>query len=633
VSGILGLWNLDGRPVDAGLLETLNARLRHRGPDGEGYWIQGPVGLAAQMFRVTPESLDETQPLIDPSGVAVVFDGRLDNRDELLGALTDLQAGCPDAALVVTAYRRFGESFPEKLNGDFALALYDAGESRLVLARDSIGVRPLYYTRAGDTFLFASEIKALLAHPQVATRPNDETLADWVLRFPGEDNRGTTFFEGIYSLPPAHEAVLTARHFAVRRYWDFDTTCQVRLQSLPDYVEAFQHHFDNAVRRRLRCRGPAAVSVSGGLDSSSIFCWAETRRRASPAALPSLLGFTHHFPKGSAADEEGFVAEIERQYDLGIERVPVALVGPQRGVRDEVWSVECPVLNLLWHSDSLYLDTIRRRGASVVLTGHWGDHFLGNRSYMVDYVIRGEWGRLWRFARQHPRRFRRNFPRLLFRHLTPEGWLRPVRWVRAKLVRPAWDIRCYSDSFVRLIRQRELAWKPFAGPFASAHAASLYLEVRGRYHVAALEWSSKVAARHGVEAAFPFLDRDLIGFLMAIPGEATNWDEVGKGLLRHAMRDILPPAIAARSGKARLGEFLNPALREEYPRLLQNMESGRMIVTCGYIDTGGLRQALPALRDRMQGQKAEAAFRVRDLLGLETWLELFFQDPKRSQHE
>src|SRR5262249_18316560 len=155
----------------------------------------------------------------------LVFDGRLDNREELLSALKDapeIEQNCPDPTLVLAAYIAFGERFAERLNGDFALGLFDPRRQQLWLARDAVGIRTLYYYRSGATFLFASEIKALLAHPGVSTRPNDDVLADYIFQgLPGPDERGETFFEGIFSLPPAFLGVLTPKGFMTRRYWDF----------------------------------------------------------------------------------------------------------------------------------------------------------------------------------------------------------------------------------------------------------------------------------------------------------------------------------------------------------------------------------------------------------------------------
>ena len=244
MSGIVGIWNLDGKPVEREVLARMSATMAHRGPDGEEMWIEGSVGFACQLFRVTPESEKETQPLVGRSGAVVVFDGRLDNREELLASLKNshrVSSSSPDPDLVLAAYEVFGERLPERLVGDFALALFDSNRQQLLLARDVMGIRPLYYCRILDTFLFASEIKAFLAHPEVSTKPNDDTLANFFLANVRDPEM--TFFEGISSLPPAHMAFLTPDALRTRRYWDFDSAGSIRLGSFGEYAEGFRHLF------------------------------------------------------------------------------------------------------------------------------------------------------------------------------------------------------------------------------------------------------------------------------------------------------------------------------------------------------------------------------------------------------
>src|SRR5213083_1086736 len=158
MSGIVGLFNLDGRPVEPSELTALAAASRHRAVDGEDFWIGPSIGIGHQHFRVTPESLTERQPLVSPAGIAVAFDGRLDNRQEIIDACPPGWRGtdnvCSDCALVLTAYERFGERFAFHLNGDFAFTLFDPTQQRLMLARDRMGARALYYSPLPRTLLF-----------------------------------------------------------------------------------------------------------------------------------------------------------------------------------------------------------------------------------------------------------------------------------------------------------------------------------------------------------------------------------------------------------------------------------------------------------------------------------------------
>ncbi|HUS20085.1 MAG TPA: hypothetical protein VMZ25_10585, partial [Terriglobales bacterium] len=174
-----GIWNLDGEPVSREILASMSARMAHRGPDGETFWIQGEAGFAYQMMKVQPESASERQPLEHPAGITLVYDGRLDNREELLQKLphsAGVSSASPDPEIVMAMYREWGEGFAQHLVGDIALAIWDGSKRRMLLARDVMAGRTLYHCRFGNTFLFATEIKTLLAHPLVNTAPNDWAL-------------------------------------------------------------------------------------------------------------------------------------------------------------------------------------------------------------------------------------------------------------------------------------------------------------------------------------------------------------------------------------------------------------------------------------------------------------------------
>jgi asparagine synthase (glutamine-hydrolysing) len=628
MSGILGIWNLDGRPVDASLLADLSAILAHRGPDADGRWISGSVALAARVLRTTPEAATETQPLVHPSGIVVVFDGRLDDRDELLAALRSsapVSAASPDAALVLAAYQAFGERFPDRLTGDFALGLFDSARERLVLARDPIGIKPLYYCRARDTFLFASEVKALLAHPAVEHRPNDDLLADFLMGRV-RDGEGMTFFEGVSSVRPAHTLTVAAGRLVTRRYWDFDPSRRVRLASFPEYAEAFREHFERAVRRRLRSAQPVAVSVSGGLDSSSIFCLAETLARRNPADLPRVRGVSYRTPAGTPSDETAFLREIEREYAVAIERVPMQPLGLLNGSREAVWHVEAPFVDEQWNTTAALLRTVRHLGARVLVTGHWADQVLFDQAYLVDLVWRLAWRRaradLAEFGRWltdvDPAYFRHRFALDLVKYSVPGLLLPTLRRLRREPARP-W----YAEAFRRRARRPDLG--RVVGPRrGTAHARALYDEARSSHHVLCMEWNDKVAARHGLEMRLPFLDRDLLSFLMAIPGEMQTWQGVPKALLRAAMHGVLPEAIARRTWKADFTHLVNEGMRRDLPEAIRVFECGGMAASLGYLKADVLRRELGRLQNGLSGPTSEAAWSLSDLLGLELWLEVFF---------
>ena len=634
MSGIVGIWNLDGKPVEPELLARMSATMAHRGLDGEAMWIEGPVGLACQLFRVTPESEKETQPLVDSRGIVLVFDGRLDNREELLASLRDsykISPSSPDPDLVLAAYEAFGDRLPERLAGDFAFGLFDPNRQQILLARDAIGIRPLYYCRTRDTFLFASEVKALLAHPKVSPKPNDNQLADFFLTHVHDHEM--TFFEGVFSLPPAHMTVISSQGFAKRRYWDFDPTSTIRFRSFEEYVDAFRYLFEQAVRRRLRSAHPVAVSVSGGLDSSSILCMAETLARREPG-VPLLHGVSYTSEDGSPSDERNFLFEIEKKYGTTIHKVAIDPTGFLDGSEEVVRHGESPWVDEQWSTVRNSFRTVQQLGARMVLTGHWGDHVLFHQAYLIDLFRNFA----WRTVRTHlneyglwlddvdPKIFRYRFflGLLKYRILRPlyplvRGlWLNGRIWIKA-------DRPWYSGILRRRASRR--AWNPpiaDAWKSPSSEARSIYEQARSAQHVLGMELNNKLASIHGLEMAFPFLDRDLVAFLMAIPGEVAARDGVPKALLRAALRGVLPEAIALRRSKGDYSHLVNEAVARDFPRVVHCLDSDGEAVKRGYVSEDVLKKSLERLGGRIQGPTCGVAWSLSELLGFELWLRLFF---------
>jgi asparagine synthase (glutamine-hydrolysing) len=641
MSGILGIWYLDGRPVDRFELARLSATLRHRGPDADGFQIDGSVGLACRLARIAPESTVETQPVADAAGAILVFDGRLDNRDELLTALERelaVAVDAPDSVLALAAYRAFGDEFPARLNGDFVLALFDRCRRQVLLARDAIGVRPLYYYANGDMFLFASEIKTLLSHPRVETRPDDGVLADFVFtRFAGQEPRELTFFENIASVLPAH-VVIAGRHgVRTNRYWDFDLTSKVRFARFQDYADAFKEHFERAVRRRLRSAAPLAVSVSGGLDSSAIFCVAQTLARRERRNWSELLGVSMTFPDGSPSDEKSLLLDIERAYGLGIWRLENLPVGIIDACHDAIRHAEAPFLDGQWSATHAQLLAIRKRGVKVLLTGHWGDQLLFDDAYLVDLCRRGEWRTAWRHVTAYSRwidisdaEFKRRLCTGLLTYHVPDSVISALRRVRNQLRFRSEFRPWYSDAF----RRRAPPVTPVRkhpATSASAHARALYREVRSQYAVSCMECNNKIAAMHGLEMAFPFLDRDLIAFLMAIPGETQSRNGVPKGILREALAGVVPKTITSRVSKADFTDRVNAGLAKDRAAVVQCLQTGGTAVEWGYVCRERLEEfTAPDLP--VKASTAEASWAVCDLFSLELWLQEFFGSKAPIRH-
>ena len=458
MGGIVGLFNLDGRPADLHDLQRLVAAASRPAEGGARFWTSSSMGLGHRHSWAATS----TQPFVSTRGVAVSFDGRLDNREELAPPIPAGGSPSPqpssDAAYVAALHERTDEAFASHLGGDFAVAVCDPERHRLVLARDLMGARPLYYTQFDRTLLFGSEIKSLLAIPGVVRAPDEDAIADLVLDRWIDPHR--TCFRDIYAVPPGHALHATPDRLTVRRHQDFDPCREIRYRSLDEYAEGFRDVFKQSIRRRIRSPRPVAVSVSGGVDSSSIFCQAAALARQD-SAHQGIRGISMTFPAGSPADEEAFVSRLDAVAEHPVERMPVSEIRVLRDARRIIGHLERP--ELVWSTFPEVLGRARRAGCSVILDGYYGDEALFPRRYLVDLAYRGSWSKIRRDLREFgvwmnddSRSFEIEFWNALGQSVLPRPLFHAVKRSagRRRAARyPGW----YSKEFVGRLLDRQMS--------------------------------------------------------------------------------------------------------------------------------------------------------------------------------
>ena len=577
MSGIFGYWLFDRRaPLPPTRLNCV-ARTNRPANTNHSSSTYGPITLAGKSPSCShgggaPASRDFV-------GTACVFDGRLDNRDELLLMLDGhplVRPQCDDADLVMAAYQRFGDTFVKHLDGDFSIGVFDGRLNQLLLARDRLGVRPLCYSRTDGAFLFASNAKAILASPGIEAVPDDAMLADFILSFRSSDLESHTFFEGVQSLPAGHLLVVTPTSATLHRYLDFDTRRKLRLSGWPDYVDAFHHLFAESVRRRLRSATPVAITVSGGLDSAYIFCVAQALLRNAEAHCPGIRGFNYAGQAGTPSDEEVFVRLLEEACGAPIERIPERL-GFMQVAADDVWCAESPIVEGLACQAHAGFGTMRAAGAGRLLTGHWGDQFLFDSDYLLDLFRAGRW---W-LLKQHLRGWGITAPRIAarFARSVAADNLPPSLKVVVRESRPgaAWNSPWFTIPFRRLLRERA-THAPASRRSGTSHAHAMYRQSRMPYHVQCMEWNNRTAAAQDIDIAFPYLDADLVEFLMAIPGDVQMRGGVPRGLMRAAMRRVTPDAIPDRHTKGEFTHLANATIEHDFDAITRLLNPSALSV-------------------------------------------------------
>lgn len=309
--GICGIAYADGeRPVRRSVLEGMSGSIVHRGPDEDGYLFRPGVGLASRRLSII-DLEGGRQPISNEDGSAwVVLNGEIYNYPELRRELEGHGHRFrtrTDTETVVHAYETFGDAFVEQLHGMFAVALWDERRRRLVLARDRVGIKPLYYTRVDGAVVFGSELRCILAYPGVERRIDPDALSEYLsFEFVPSPR---TIFEGIHKLPPGHILVFEGGELRVRPYWDFRLSASERRPPLPksrgSYAAELLEVLRESVRSEMVSDVPVGVLLSGGIDSSLV---AALMAEASPGQVQSFsIGF-----EDPSFDESGYARQVAR---------------------------------------------------------------------------------------------------------------------------------------------------------------------------------------------------------------------------------------------------------------------------------------------------------------------------------
>lgn len=269
-----GIWNQDGGPVDSRHVDKARALLTPYGPDGCYCYHRNNISILYHAFCTTKESRSEAQPHVTSSGSILAWDGRLDDRAGLIRRLHgDVTTASTDIEIVAKAYERWGNDCFAMLVGDWALSLAEPHNHSLILAKDHIGTRHLYYRCDDDQVIWSTILDPLVLLAGKTLALCEEYIAGWFSFFPGTH---LTPYIGIHSVPPSCSVLLGRGKHAVRKYWDFDASKRIRYRTDAEYEEHFRVVFAEAVRRRLRSDSPILAELSGGMDSSSIVCMADT---------------------------------------------------------------------------------------------------------------------------------------------------------------------------------------------------------------------------------------------------------------------------------------------------------------------------------------------------------------------
>jgi len=497
VCGIVCVADASGRPPGDGVIERMMACVAHRGPDDLGQFLDGGVALGFRRLAIIDLTSGGHQPMATPSGrTVIIYNGELFNylelREELRASGRKFTTRS-DTEVVLAAYEEWGESCVERFNGQFAFVLWDRHRRTLFAARDRFGVKPLYYYHRGDLFAAASEIKALLAHPDIHAKVNYPALSEY---FTFQNIfTDVTLFDGVRLLPPGTTLTIeNGKSPRQRQYWDYAFEADPRLTRVEDCADEVYRLFEQAVRRQLLSDVPVGSYLSGGMDSGSITAVASRQ-------IPRIHTFTAGFDLSSASGLElGFDERPASEQMANLVKSEHYEVVLHAGDMEQV------LPELIWHLEDLrvgqsypnyYVARLASKFVKVVLSGAGGDELFG--------------GYPWRYYRA-------------MGAADPESYFRSYYDYWQRLVPDEQRATLFNDQTYRQLAHVS-PYDAFRSVFAPTVRlettedrvnASLYFECKTFLH-GLFVVEDKLSMAHSLETRVPFLDNDLVDFAMRIP--------------------------------------------------------------------------------------------------------------------
>lgn len=549
---ICGIVNFDhSEPVDPAVVVRMTQTLVHRGPDDEGHFVEGPAGLGFRRLSIIDLSGGKQPIFNEDDSLAIIFNGEIYNYRDLaaqLSAAGHIFKTKSDTEAILHAYEQYGDDCVHHLRGMFAFAIWDRRRRRLFIARDRLGVKPLYYYFNGRFLGFASEIKGLLEVPDVPCDLDTEALDQFLfLRYvPGP----RTMFKGISRLQPGHTLVADDAGVHIRKFWDIDYS--ERTSASPQQIVAeFEELLEESVRLRLISEVPLGVFLSGGLDSSAILA-----TMTKVAAGPRIKTFSVGYDASGGNEEEDSEFEYARlaakAFDADHYEFHLDAKTFQEFIPDLVWHLDEPLADpscIPLH----FISKLAREHITVVLSGEGADEILAGygiypKMLALDSVNRHLPG-LGRFigslAGVVPNESLRHYLRMSGQSLE-EGYRGVCRGFGAETRRRLIGAQRMEHS------ERQVS-DIFHQHFKAAASASplnrmLYVDTKVWLPDDLLLKADKMTMANGLELRVPFLDHKLVEFAAALP-DASKLSGEGKSLLRKTMRGVLPDPILDRPKK------------------------------------------------------------------------------------
>jgi asparagine synthase (glutamine-hydrolysing) len=611
MSAQAGIWSFAGEPVEEHLLARFSECLTKLGPDGESRYVDGPLALLYRPFHTTAESHSEKQPHLSCRGFVLTWDGRIDNRDELIAELGSDLENMPDVSIVAAAFDRWETDCFRHIRGDWAVSVWRPLQHELILAVDYMAVRHIFYYLADHRIWWATDLSPLVLLSADKFHLDDDYIAGYLASDP--DAHRSPYRE-IKEVPAGQFVRIRNRHSSIERYWRPSPGRRIQYATDREYEEHFRHVFRRSVGRRLRSDSPVLAELSGGLDSSSIVCVADDILRKEGAQTPRLDTLSKYDKTEPDGEDWVYFRKIEDcrgRIGAHIDTSKLALCTASLEYDEFL-----PLPGYIGIGRPLEAEramVVRSGGYRAVLSGIGGDEFMGGipdpHAQLGDLLLQLKAPRFvrelveWSLVKRMPcvqllgQTVVDLLPASVGAHLSNQGKAEP--WI--------------DRDFAR----RTAVASRLVGP---PETLGFFLPTRRSYVQAALSMANKMAKRTQPKLAleegrYPFLDQDVIEFVLSIPASQLLRPGQRRSLLRRALTNLVPQEIldrrtkqlAARTPVVAVGKML-----QDLERLFSRPWSSHF----GYINRDGF---LTGVRAAVNGSSIHIVRMVRTI-ALELWL-------------
>ncbi len=626
IYGGLTFDNTTKAPYIEQLLSGIASRISDIPRDRSKQWLQDNIGFGNLLRFNTPESYYEHLPY-SGDGLCITADARIDNRQDLLSLFTKLSETSPDSAFILEAYKHWGKQCADYLRGDFSFALWDEHKQQLVLCRDIMGVKPLYYYRDSRSFAFSSSIPGLLNRPDADYSLDYTWFANYFIDKPMQSDG--TLYKNIKRVPPASCVVITADELQISPYFNFDERKEIHLSSAAEYAEQLYIKFTEAVKRRARSDYALGAELSGGLDSSSITIAASTNKSSSGSDL-------HTFSNVMTDTQIESGEQDERDY--------IHCVNQAAGTRAHFVSLSSGLLEMFKLAVKRYgqpatigrvgvyfqpvFISAQQAGVRTLLSGYGGDQVVTAqaKSLIHGLLAKGNIMRYLAFVggdfKTRPvhtvlkglNMLKQSLSIIMFNKLSAKRmaaasvagklrilkYLKPAYVQKYDLTRVAINARVdmYCGLSLRRKQIKLLEKIPIAYRIDTAAVQCLY---------------------YGIDYVYPMLDRDLLEFMLAVPDKYKASPELGRVLFRQAMQHDLPAKITWRDDKF---AAIVPSAKQVIQADLPELQGFLADDNCNHLTQHFFNMPLLQSSDQHENFLVNAVFSA---VMLKIWTKLFYK--------